>query len=274
MSDSSESPPKVGPFVRFLNGESVSEYGGAGDGGIVSEALEKALPSTIYSALRRPEFKDNASMFLERTLLSFSGDLYFTLRSWPKPIDETALQAINRFCRNWAFQFGTALLHSEDASTSASSFQLPELVKALHQNISDRGGIPPEDDSATNQLVSSLSEELLRCMRKYLDDRQNSEERAARAKSSRSLTSSNQEGLDVGVIESGYWQSAWKTPFLGRSLSALETKLQLNADAIRTADDRSKKQMSRIIPVVQASGTGKSRLSEEYGFVHFEVDNV
>jgi hypothetical protein len=72
-----------------------------------------------------------------------------------------------------------------------------------------------------------------------------------------------QEGLDADLIPRTDWQDAWNRPFSGGALNALETKLQLNAHAIRT--DSKKRDMSRIIPVVQASGTGKSRLSEEYG---------
>jgi hypothetical protein len=74
-----------------------------------------------------------------------------------------------------------------------------------------------------------------------------------------------QEGLDGDLVNYDIWQKAWNRPFRGRALHALETKLQLNAEAIRESPDCDKRDMSRIIPVVQASGTGKSRLSEEYG---------
>lgn len=72
----------------------------------------------------------------------------------------------------------------------------------------------------------------------------------------------SQEGVNGDLLDSGRWQNAWNQPFRGRALAALEIKLHLNAHAVR--NDEKKEQMSRIIPVVQASGTGKSRLSEEY----------
>ena len=70
------------------------------------------------------------------------------------------------------------------------------------------------------------------------------------------------------------WQDAWNQPFRGNSLNLLKRKLALNVDALQRApkplpemDVISKLDMSRIIPIVQSSGTGKSRLAEEYSFL-------
>ena len=65
------------------------------------------------------------------------------------------------------------------------------------------------------------------------------------------------------------WQYAWKQPFRGKSLMLLKQKLALNVDALQRAKRPSrtgisKLEMSRIIPIIQSSGTGKSRLAEEY----------
>ena len=56
------------------------------------------------------------------------------------------------------------------------------------------------------------------------------------------------------------WQDAWATDYRGNALRYLESKLtQLSLDT------RSQYQsVSRLIPVVQASGAGKSRLAEMY----------
>jgi len=63
---------------------------------------------------------------------------------------------------------------------------------------------------------------------------------------------------DIGREE---WDRAWTCEFHGNVLKKLEAKLRLNVHAV-TKDGR-KETMSRIIPVVQSSGTGKSRLAEE-----------
>src|SRR5208282_3134354 len=65
------------------------------------------------------------------------------------------------------------------------------------------------------------------------------------------------------------WEYAWKQPFRGKSLMLLKQKLALNVDALQQAETPtlkriSKLEMSRIIPIIQSSGTGKSRLAEEY----------
>lgn len=57
------------------------------------------------------------------------------------------------------------------------------------------------------------------------------------------------------------WDYAWQTEFHGSVLRRLEKKLCLNVHAV--TEDKNKRLMSRIIPAVQSSGTGKSRLAEE-----------
>ena len=64
------------------------------------------------------------------------------------------------------------------------------------------------------------------------------------------------------TIPQGEWRNAWTSEFRGHVLESLELKLDLNVQAVWNDGDR--EIMSRIIPVVQASGTGKSRLAEEY----------
>ena len=68
-----------------------------------------------------------------------------------------------------------------------------------------------------------------------------------------------QENMNTILLEE--WDAAWDTEFRGHVLKRLELKLHLNVQAV--TNDENKRYMSRIIPVVQASGTGKSRLAEE-----------
>lgn len=73
----------------------------------------------------------------------------------------------------------------------------------------------------------------------------------------------NQQDATTQDIESREWLLAWKEEFRGSALENLEVKLNLNVQALQTVR-RDKLQMSRIIPIVQSSGTGKSRLAEQY----------
>lgn len=65
----------------------------------------------------------------------------------------------------------------------------------------------------------------------------------------------------MSTIPETEWDEAWRAEFCGNVLDRLELKLHLNVSAVTS--NNSKIYMSRIIPVVQASGTGKSRLAEE-----------
>ena len=73
----------------------------------------------------------------------------------------------------------------------------------------------------------------------------------------------NQQDATSQDIEYSEWFLAWKDEFRGSALENLEVKLSLNVQALRTAHE-DKIDMSRIIPIVQSSGTGKSRLAEQY----------
>jgi hypothetical protein len=132
-------------------------------------------------------------------------------------------------------------------------------VKNLLQDC-DKGKAPTQIEDF--RLIE-ISQELLPCMRRHVTDLK-VEEMTRRFKELHVPVHgmNSQEGLDGDLLPWKEWQDAWNQPFQGEALAALTTKLQLNAQAIRT--DPKKEQMSRIIPVVQASGTGKSRLSEEY----------
>ena len=72
---------------------------------------------------------------------------------------------------------------------------------------------------------------------------------------------SQREHQNVCIIDDAEWDKAWATEFRGDVLKRLEYKLHLNSCAVATTPE--KLRMSRIIPLVQASGTGKSRLAEE-----------
>jgi hypothetical protein len=63
------------------------------------------------------------------------------------------------------------------------------------------------------------------------------------------------------AIQHEEWKETWETEFRGDGLNRLE--LKFHSISVAVTKDESKTPMSRIIPVVQSSGTGKSRLAEE-----------
>jgi hypothetical protein len=89
-----------------------------------------------------------------------------------------------------------------------------------------------------------------------LDDLDSKEKEKALSELPSALPQSERQNLCT--IDDREWGNAWATKFHG---TRLEYKLHLNACAVATNSE--KKRMSRIIPLVQASGTGKSRLAEE-----------
>jgi hypothetical protein len=81
-----------------------------------------------------------------------------------------------------------------------------------------------------------------------------------------------QEGRSL-LYTSNDWAAAWKHPYKGNALSHLELKLRLNIESMRGGVGK-RSQMSRIIPIVQSSGAGKSRLAEEFNPLHCIANRV
>lgn len=250
-------------FLQFLDGEPDEKYGDRGT--IVLDILKDTIQLAIHDALGRRATGTPIEVYRflrHKVFHTLSTPLYAALDSTLGPIEDARLEAIYSACFQWTYSFANnCLLQSNDTPSLVSTSQVPSLVQNLLEDI-DNGHIPT---SKNDDRIIRILGELLSCMRRYLEDLKN-EELARSTEHSLNLAIRGmnlQEKLDGGLIDDEAWQNAWNQPFRGRAMDALETKLQLNADAIRM--DYKKATMSRIIPVVQASGTGKSRLAEEYG---------
>lgn len=70
-----------------------------------------------------------------------------------------------------------------------------------------------------------------------------------------------EHGLFVGLIADtlGYLYSRWNTEFYGSALDALKEKIKHEEGSVN------KDLYAKIIPIIQSSGTGKSRLVDELG---------
>ena len=265
-------PTTVAAFIRFLEGDSVEPYGD--NGTAVIDALRSAVQAAIYEGLgnavrqRRAGTRIDEVQFLRRHVFhTLQTPFVSALTSHLSSIDDNVFDVIVDCCLFTCSSF--VMVHltssSENNLSLISSSPLLSLVSKLLQDC-HKGEAPTQVD---DYRAVKISEELLLCIRKYLADLKDDEDMAQQAESltlkpRASVRGNNmQEALDGDLLGLQEWQNAWNQPFRGRALHVLETKLQLNAHAIR--NDDKKEQMSRIIPVVQASGTGKSRLSKEYG---------
>jgi hypothetical protein len=265
-------PTTVEGFICFLDGASVEPYGNKGPTfiGNLKSTIQIALFEALNNAPRGEELKIpiNIFRFLRHDVFrKLQIPLQRTLAS-ELDLLSANIGVIQAVCGEWVHGFINTHLTfpSEDTPNLISESQCWNLVKDLLRDC-DKGEVPTQINDIR---ITEISHELLSCMRQYLEDLKD-EEMARQAGKSLTLASVRgmgfQDGIDSGIFQLQDWQKAWEQPFRGRALCALETKLQLNAHAIM--DDEKKARMSRIVPVVQASGTGKSRLSEEYGVFSF-----
>jgi hypothetical protein len=148
-------------------------------------------------------------------------------------------------------------------------FKIREFNYSLDEKIASVEAIK---DSRLEEIVSSL----MACMKEFLSALSLIEiSHMQQSDSPRSASPpivGSQNSQDAVTPEFDEWLGAWKVPYHGPALRYLETKLQLNVRAARgigvpVSETDNKRSMSRIIPLVQSSGTGKSRLAEE-SYIH------
>ena len=155
-----------------------------------------------------------------------------------------------------------------EKSTSESMFQ--NSADSVEMFLEDyfRGLL---DQTELKTRVNQIADNLFHCMEDYLSHpgiEQGLDDEGLSAGISGLVDMNTQEGW-ITKLSLEDWQYAWKQPFRGKSLMLLKQKLALNVDALQRAERPSikrisKREMSRIIPIIQSSGTGKSRLAEEY----------
>jgi hypothetical protein len=252
-------PTTVGVFCDFLDGESVEPYGNMGT--TVIDILHRTVPLAIERTLTKiPDIRPDEFQFLRTTFIFVHPFLLSEVASVLAPIDLDVADVVLAACGGWVCGFAGHLpKSSNEASGVLSNSQVLSSVKSILQDC-DEGKAPTQIEEFR---LNQISRELFLCMHRYLKDQKDIElDETSRSLAGLHIHGNSQESLD-GDFPWEEWQNAWNQPFQGQALAALETKLQLNAQAIRT--DETKFEMSRIIPVVQGSGTGKSRLAEEYG---------
>ena len=153
-------------------------------------------------------------------------------------------------------------------------YSLLEDACAFHSDIDDEDVV-----QSCNEIKDLILGDLMKyLMRPSIGEANNQPQQQGdlkRSLSGRQIVSGGQNQQDITSqdIEHSEWFLAWEDEFRGSALENLEVKLSLNVQALRTAS-KDKIGMSRIIPIVQSSGTGKSRLAEQYATNRYWTNNA
>ena len=191
---------------------------------------------------------------------------------FPAYVVETILSWIRTF-RVYQILPGKGIKPQDDKKSDMENFLDKEnlilKIREFNYSLDEKiASVEVIKDSKLKDIVSTL----MACMKEFLSALSLIEvSRMQQSDSPRSESPpivGNQNSQDAVTTEFDAWLSAWKVPYHGPALRYLETKLQLNVRAVRgigmrESESDKKRFMSRIIPLVQSSGTGKSRLAEE-----------
>lgn len=217
-------------ILSFIRGRAVEAYGDTD----IAKEVEPILLSSMKIAVERAyEFKDPVRFLgLAYLLFSFYADEKLV------DISKTFRTDWSSHYRKWYTDYAKSLTETPGS-------------------ISDVGLLSPEDsENDANTTFDTISHTLFEWYLDTLGELASKQQETARLTSNE--TPFRQNFNTISTVE---WDDAWATEFRGDVLRRLEFKLHLNSVAVVTRED--KKFMSRIIPVIQASGTGKSRLAEE-----------
>lgn len=231
-------------LLAFINGDAVACYGDA-------DTAKKVKPKLLWC------MKDAVQ------------DMYDKRRNRYPPFDDTkdyedpgvfVLSAFGSF-------YGTAGIGLRRISATFQSAWVTRRTQ-LEKNLRESGlsaniKLPSreDDDEVVQAVLNRISDTLFNWYLESLRLLASKERAACQPEFPPSFQGHIQPHENMSAIPLGEWDAAWDTEFRGDVLKRLELKLHLNVEAV--TNDNNKRDMSRIIPVVQSSGTGKSRLAQE-----------
>ena len=285
-------------FLRYLHGQPVEHIGKEGKQTLaaISRALQECLMAaiaehiemtdepTLSSTSPGKKRKYNDSDSLANPLILDIVDIVHSFASRASPLAKLKFESPegtsggvpDKLCRSWFHEFyadellGLSLEDelpskrikddisgSETSSTTSRSTECllfsPEFRLDEHLDIL----LTSAYDERT-RAVSDVCQVFLQVMIRWLENVSgvNVQRLFQSSSSEESLPEQTKRRIFDG------WKDAWTTEYRGDALVHLEDKLkQLSHDVQNGSKDQS---MSRLIPVVQASGAGKSRLAEMY----------
>jgi hypothetical protein len=269
-------------FFRYLRGHKVDGIGGRGDETL--RAVKSSLRATLTMSVNRirktmskddpgtgkPKHGDDAS--LEPTVIAVLRPVFTAENFWPD-VEGGIRGQPSLLCGRWFLEFQSQQLQAvheilakrpiaQDLSNDSAAetlrsdhylllnkeFRLPEIIGQLMQTA------PSSDEE--NGLLSDLVEQFAAAMLRFLE-----------MQGGLTKPSSSEESVEVRmktVMFEG-WEDAWGSQYRGDALKNLEKKLlSLSTTAARTDPGMEFVSVSRLIPIVQASGAGKSRLADMY----------
>jgi hypothetical protein len=210
-------------LCSFVGGSAVERYGSEDTAKLVNPVLKSVMTRAVQASIARPNFVSPSSY--HRFGLLASEEL---LQKFGDPF-------ANEWYADW--------LQREQQLIITAKTEL-ELLRS---------------SESTPLSVDEISDILLRQYLRSLEEDASGDNSEFPPHISLPATTRIMDNVsDIGREE---WDRAWTGEFRGNVLKKLEAKLRLNVHAV--TKDVGKETMSRIIPVVQSSGTGKSRLAEE-----------
>lgn len=256
---SSQFPTTVESFIAYLNGNEIAEYGKDGTTvmihlmDIVTEYLQSELTERRRSNLYWQHSDPFEAVHLQSLLRRILEDLKMALR------EINIRSSVIKACEVWYLQF------DKDHILSEHTKEFVQFESELHNIVNDI--------EVLRTLLRNSQGELSKCnpnFNKVADDikkhfyghLESLNEREKRLLNPGGYGRMNMQDSIRSQLDYSTWQTAWKQPFHGTALKSLETKLARNVEALIKSEP-GKAEMSRIIPIVQSSGTGKSRLAEE-----------
>ena len=260
-------------FRLYLKGHNTEPYGKQGKESrdLFIQTLTKTFES-VAEAHRRLRIHSsdtpksiNIAEFLSDVFVQVPTNFMQQSRSFAPSVSISYSKWIISFMYDHVYKMNN---FRSERSTSESMLQ--NSVDSVEMFLEDYfRGIPDQTElkTRTNQIVDNL----FHCMEDYLSHpgiEQGLDDEGLSAGISGLVDMNTQEERITKLFPED-WQNAWKQPFRGKSLMLLKQKLALNVDALQRVKRPSRKrisklEMSRIIPITQSSGTGKSRLAEEY----------
>ena len=278
-------PTPVSAFIDFLNGKTVSSYDDS------NKHLLSVLSSLLYSGLRRryDHFLSGLQQRKESESIRDIDIVNFLIGAFPSRADmsrpgpiQTALTGLSDTCHDVLLVWLTGYRMSELDTLRNPSSQAPpfgifsrsSVRTLLYPFLEDSCEFPNDiDDEDVAQKCTEIRDSILGDLMEYLKRLSIAEANTQpqiqgeldNSATGREVVSGGQNQQDATTqdIEHSEWFLAWEDEFRGSALENLEVKLLLNVQALQTAV-KEKVGMSRIIPIVQSSGTGKSRLAEQY----------
>ena len=281
-------PTPVSTFIEFLNGRTNSSA--------YDENFLSVLSSFLYESLRHryDEFvsiqmkglqqPNDSPSIQDVDVINFLISVFPSIShiSCPGPAQK-AFSSLSKTSCVVFFGWLNGYRESELEAPLNSASQTPlfgilsrsRVTHLLHHLLEEGGTFTQRiDDEDITQKCNEIKDVIIYDLMEYLRNLSNIEgnTRLQRNPSERDLRSLTREVVSGGPnqqdgtsqdIEHAEWFFAWEDEFRGSALENLELKLRLNVEALQTTC-KDKIGMSRIIPIVQSSGTGKSRLAEQY----------